>query len=66
MSEQPSLNFEPDGVAIKRAYLRGQLAEAKSPAERDQIKAELYALDNPKPGATWNGKIWVSDDDLPF
>ena len=22
--------------------------------------------DHPKPGAVWNGKIWVSDNDLAF
>lgn len=39
--------------------------------EQDVLKGkrtepDLDSPDTPKPGAFWNGHIWVSDDDLPF
>lgn len=35
-------------------------------AEGEPPEPERDSPDKPKPGAFWNGHIWVSDDDLPF
>ena len=35
-------------------------------AETARDQSEPDTLDKLKPGAVWNGKIWVSDDDVGF
>lgn len=67
MSGEQFRLFEPDRADVELAYLQGRLDSATSDAERKGIEAELEALrERSKPGAVWNGKIWASDDDLPF
>ncbi len=35
-------------------------------SKSEQAELEQDAPDKPKPGAVWNGMIWVRDDDVPF
>ncbi len=46
----------------------GLFEQVKAENQQDEKPptAEIETADKPKPGAEWNGKIWVSDDDVGF
>ncbi len=54
---------QQDSARIRIAYLEGRLREAKTLEARQVLLGELREL---APGGEWNGKAWISDEDIGF